>query len=63
MIRIPQCLMCIHFNKGKCLAYPEGIPENVFSILYNKEICANNVKYTRISKSGTKSGTVTNPNT
>ena len=46
MIRIPQCLMCIHFNKGKCPAYLEGIPENVFSILYDQEICANNIKYT-----------------
>lgn len=63
MIRIPQCLMCIHFNKGKCPAYLEGIPENVFSILYNQEICANNIKYTRILKSGTKNGTATNTNT
>ncbi len=63
MIRIPQCLMCIHFNKGKCPAYPEGIPENVFSILYDQGICANNVKYTRILKSGTKNGTAINHNT
>ena len=31
MITIPECFHCIHYNNGKCPAYPEGIPYKILA--------------------------------
>ena len=46
MIKIPVCFFCRHYNNGACLAYPEGIPEEVlFSKKMDEKECGNDVKY------------------
>lgn len=52
MIKIPQCLYCIHCeNNKRCIAYPNGIPkEELYKKRENGQICKGNVKYLKTVK-------------
>ena len=45
MITIPECFHCIHYNNGKCPAYPEGIPYKILAENNAGKQCGENVKY------------------
>lgn len=41
MIIVPLCLMCKHYNDGKCVAYPEGISNEELGNNDKKKYCGN----------------------
>jgi hypothetical protein len=51
VIKIMKCFSCKHYKKGTCVAFPDGIPEDVMLDKdRDKKECRNGIKYQNIIK-------------